>query len=110
MQALQKLFITVFVVRSKGQGKPDRPTCFFFYQDAGMYSFLPYQGRMSPEPCAKTIGLKLSVVAFFHCVEKVRGRVHFSIVLNFFIAFDIQYLAVFEFKLIGGVSQIFFFD
>ena len=48
-------------------------------------------------------GLKLTVVALFHRIEKVGCCVHFTIVLNFFVAFNFYNLAVLEFEPIGGV-------
>ena len=61
--------------------------------ERGMYELVTFE----------LFGLKLSVVALFHCIEKVGSCVHFAIVLNLFVAFDFYNLAIFEFEPVGGV-------
>ena len=51
-----------------------------------------------PVTVLELFGLKLSVVALFHCIEKVGSCMHFAIVLNLFVAFDFYNLAIFEFE------------
>src|SRR3954454_21780043 len=75
------------------------------------YRLLVCSGQMpvasSRSPAASSS--ELAVVPLFHCVEQIRGAVHFAVVLDLFVAFHFHFGAVFEREHIGRVLQVFLF-
>ena len=52
---------------------------------------------------------EFAVVAFFHGIEEIGGGVHLAVVLDFFVAFQIDRCAVLEFELVDGLLEVFLF-